>query len=879
MTDAPGRWHRLAPEACLTLLGVTPAGLASAEAEARLARDGANRLPHKPPPGLARLFGRQFLSPLIYLLLAAAGVSILLGDWTDAGFILLVLSLNAGIGAFQEWQAGDSAAALQRMIRLAARVRRDGRLADVPADQLVAGDIVLLTAGQRIPADIRLLSAIDLTVNEAALTGESGAVAKDARAMVADDAMLAERTTLLHAGTTVAQGRAEGVVVATGGRTALGQIALSLADVAPVPPPLLVRLERFSRWLAVATVAIIVLLGLLQYARGMGAADIFFLAVALAVSAIPEGLPVAITVALSIAARRMAGRHVIVRALPAVEGLGACSMIATDKTGTLTANRLAAQRLQLPDGRLLDHTGLDAATLAIPMVADLLEALVLCNEAEGDGGDGDDAVDAALLALATGVGLDVAALRGAAALVDLLPYEPARRAGAVVVAQTGIPRLLIKGAAETVLPMCGLGPDDPVYRQAEDFAAAGYRVLAVAGRTLDAPPADGVAAELHDLSLLGFVGLIDPVRPEVPAAIADCRAAGIGVAMVTGDHPATALAIGRAIGLAVAPEAVVTGAELARLAGDPAAFDARVAGSTIFARVEPAQKLAIVQAMQRAGHWVAVTGDGVNDAPALTAADIGVAMGETGTDVAREAADLLLTDDNFASIVHGVEEGRVVYDNIRKIVLMLLTTGLAEILIFVAALALGLPPPLTAVQLLWLNLVTNGVQDIGLAFERGERNTLRRPPRTSAESLLDRRMLAVMLPVSLYMMVTAIWLYQQLLAGGAEVDAARNVVLLLMVLFENAIVLTVRSEREPAFLRSPLGNPVLLLAVAAGLGLQVASQYLPWLGAVLGSGPVAGDLWLMVLAMAAGLVVITELAKALAQLGSNPDSSSTVPAR
>ncbi|MEX6724571.1 cation-translocating P-type ATPase [Parapedomonas caeni] len=876
MTDVPGCWHRLAPEACLARLDSSPGGLSTAEAQARLARDGANRLPHKPPPGLVRLFGRQFLSPLIYLLLAAAGVSILLGDWTDAGFILVVLSLNAGIGAFQEWQAGDSAAALQRMIRLAARVRRDGRLADVPADQLVAGDIVLLTAGQRVPADIRLLSAIDLTVNEAALTGESGAVVKDARAVVADHAMLAERATLLHAGTTVAQGRAEGVVVATGGGTALGQIALSLADVPPVPPPLLVRLERFSRWLAVATVAIIILLGLLQYARGMGAADIFFLAVALAVSAIPEGLPVAITVALSIAARRMAGRHVIVRALPAVEGLGACSMIATDKTGTLTVNRLAAERLVLPDGRALDRAALDAATLATPVVADLMEALVLCNEAEGDG---DDAVDAALLALADGAALDVTALRGAAALVDLLPYEPARRSGAVVVSQAGIPRLLVKGAAETVLPMCGAGADHPAHGLAETFAAAGYRVLAVAGRTLDTPPADGIASALHDLSLLGFVGLIDPVRPEVPAAIADCRAAGIGVTMVTGDHPATALAIGRAIGLAVAPDAVVTGAELARLADDPAAFDARVARSAIFARVEPAQKLAIVQAMQRAGHWVAVTGDGVNDAPALTAADIGVAMGAGGTDVAREAADLLLTDDNFASIVHGVEEGRVVYDNIRKIVLMLLTTGLAEILLFVAALALGLPPPLTAVQLLWLNLVTNGVQDIGLAFERGERDTLRRPPRTSAESLLDRRMLAVMLPVSLYMMVTAIWLYQRLLADGAEVEAARNVVLLLMVLFENAIVLTVRSERAPAFLRSPLGNPVLLLAVAAGLGLQVASQYLPWVGSTLGSGPVAGDLWLTVLAMAAGLVVITELAKALAQLGSNPDSSSTVPAR
>lgn len=845
-------WHASPSADAITGLGSEIDGLSGAEARRRLIEAGPNTLPRAKSLGIARLFLRQFLSPLIYLLLAAGVVAAVMGDWVDAGFILGVLLLNAVIGTTQEARAGSSADALQRMIQHMANVRRDDALATISAEEIVRGDIVELESGMQVPADIRLVETNRLAVDESLLTGESVAVVKDSGAKVATDAPTGDRSTLAHAGTTVTSGRGIGIVVAIGANTALGAIAGSLSAAPETSSPLLLQMQRLSQQIAIGTVLVIFVFGLGLAWRGSPPQDIFMLAVALAVSAIPEGLPIAVTVALAAASWRMAQRHVIVRSLPAVEGLGACTIIATDKTGTLTQNRLSVEHVLLPDGRNLESSVWRAGRVDDAMTA-LATSGALGNEAT-DGPDGaiGDAVDVALLALAHEVGLDVRRLRDEAHCLARQPYEPALKFSSALFRVGGSTTLHVKGAVETVLSMCiDVPPVLPA--EAVRLAATGYRVLAVARGTSTADPAHPT-----NLTLLGFVCLSDPVRAEVPGAIAACKDAGIGVRMVTGDHPATALAIARTLGIADNEGQVATGAQIAALSGDD--LRERLASATVLARFEPAQKLALVQALQADGHLVAVTGDGVNDAPALKAAHIGVAMGKGGTDVARGVADLVLTDDNFASIVGGVEEGRTTYDNVRRIVIVLVGTGLSEVVLFGAALLLGLPMPLTAVQLLWLNVVTNGMQDVTLGFERGTGDALNRRPRPPSQPLIDRTAL-MMIPPALYMATIAIMLFSWQLEAGASVDVARNFVLFTTVLFQNAYVLTMRSERTALF-RIPLfSNPWLLVGVSGALLVQIAAQYAPIAGTVLGTVPMQGSDYLLALTAASGLVVVTEVTK------------------
>lgn len=855
----PSEWHATDIATCLAALGTSADGLDEAEVRSRQARYGPNILPHKARPGFLHLFVRQFRSPLIYLLLAAAIVSAALGAWIDAGFILVVLLLNAIIGTVQEGRAGASAEALRSMIRQMARVRRAGAVHEMAAEALVPGDIIEVESGMRLSADARLLDATGLRVEEAALTGESLPVAKDPVAVVPAAAGLGDRVTMLHAGTTVVEGRGTALVVATGANTALGRIAGALDAAQDTAPPLVIRLKRFSRWLAVYAMLAILLVAAVQAAQGMPAAEIFFLAIALAVSAIPEGLPVAVTVALAAATQRMAQRHVIVRALPAVEGLGACTLIASDKTGTLTLNRQSVERVMRADGISLGPAqwAEDAAVRALGQTA------ALCNDAAltADGTGTGDTVDIALLCFARRIGIDIDDLRRRATRIAAMPYEPHRKFAAVIVEMDGARVVHVKGANETLLPMCR--PANQARGAAiEALTGQGYRVLAVAMATLPsgAPLMD--PAHPSGLTLLGHVGLFDPLRPEAADAVARCQRAGIQVRMVTGDHPATALTIARTLGLAASAQEVMTGRDIAALEADPDRRDARIAASRVFARVEPAQKLAIVDALQRQGELVAVTGDGVNDAPALQAAHIGVAMGRCGTDVARGAADLILTDDNFASIVAGVEEGRITYANIRKIVIVLLATGLAEIGLILGALLLGLPVPLTAVQLLWLNVVTNGIQDVALGFGRGEGDELDRPPRRPDEPLIDAQALALMLPAALYMTICALALFRWQLGQGATVDEARNLVLFATVLFQNAYVFAMRSERR-SLLREPLtSNPWLLAGILGALLLQLAAQYLPLLQTVLGTAPLRGTDYAIAGMAALGLLITTEGVKA-----------------
>ena len=892
-----GGWHALTAEEALRSLAATRQGLSTAEAAARLRRHGENRLPRRDVTLPWIVYLRQFKSPLVYLLLAATVVSLAVGAWTDALFIFAVLQMNAAIGGFQEWKAEHGVAALDRMLQATAVVLRDGKASRLDAAGLVPGDVVRLESGAQVPADLRVISQQDLQVDESLLTGESLPVLKDAGVLLHEAAPLAERRNLLFAGTTVLAGRAEAVVAGTGRHTQLGQIAADLAAPEMPAPPLIGHLEQFSRWIGVGTLAVIAVLAAVQLAQGAALLTVFLVAVALAVAAIPEGLPVAITVALAVATSRMARRNVIVRALPAVEGLGACTLVASDKTGTLTCNELTVKQLLLfddagpavhgvvggqgyrPDG-VITVDGRAPTRQELAGFVELARSAALCNEAELYLAEHEvshlgDTVDVAFLVLAHKLGVDPAAARGLNPQLGSIPYEPQRRFGATFVAayaaeeaEVSRPRVRVhvKGALEALLPMCDGVDRARALAAGEAMAAEGYRVLAVASGVVSQEAAQKAAPDsLRYLRLIGLVGLMDPLRPEVPAAIERCRAAGVSVVMVTGDHPATARTIAVQLGIgarrAGGEPRVVSGRDLAAAVGDAAAFAALVADADVFARVEPTQKLQIVRCLQRAGHLVAVTGDGVNDAPALAAADIGVAMGKGGTDVARGAADLILADDNFASIVAGIEEGRVAYANVRKLVYLAVSTGAAEIVIFLLAIAAGLPLPLTAVQLLWLNLVTNGIQDVALAFERGEPGVLDEAPRARGESLFGRHLLGQVLVSGSWIGICAFGFWFWALESGMPEERARNLLLLLMVLFENVHLLNVRSERRSAFAVPFSANPFLILALIGTQGLHVAALYLPGLSDVLAVQPVGATEWLLVAAVAASLLAVMELYK------------------
>lgn len=856
-------WHSLSASDVLIAVCSARSGLDEHEAGTRLAIHGPNRLPEARRAGLLRIFLRQFTSPLIYLLLGAGMLSLVIGDRWDALFIFGVLTMNAIISSYQEFKADVSARALRSLVPQIARIRRGGVAREMPSAELVPGDIVELESGMKVTADMRLVVAHGLRIDESLLTGESMPVAKDADRQLAAETSPGDRLTMAHAGTTVVEGRGMGVVVGTGPSTLLGEIGKTLESVSgsALDTPLVRRMGLLARQIALGTVILILLLGLALALQGEEWRSIILLAIALAVAAIPEGLPIAVTVALSAAARRMARRNVIVRALPAVEGLGACTLIASDKTGTLTLNRLTVERACLPDGTVMDRSAWLAGGIPSPLV-DLGRAAAVCNEARlrDTGSPVGDAVDLALLDLASETGSDPAQLRDFERL-SIIPYEPALRYAAVEVEMAEGSRIVVKGAPETVLPMCAdASPDAAAI--VDRMASAGYRVLVLAEGNSH-PHGGRIKDRLRGLRLLGFVGLADPLRYGVVEAVAHCREAGIEVRMITGDHPATALAIARQLGLPACPETVITGAELS--AFDPKSDDFRKAVRTaaIYARIEPAQKLAIVRALQQAEEIVAVTGDGVNDGPALRAADIGVAMGRGGTDVARGAADLVLADDNFATIVAGVEEGRITFLNVRKIVLFMLATGLAEICMFLGALACGLPMPLTPVQLLWLNLVTNGVQDVTLGFGRGEGDELQQPPRRKLAALLDREALLLMLPGAIVMTAIAVWMLASHLDAGESIGEARNAVLLTVVLFQNAFLLSVRSLHRPFWRWHPPENGWMFLGMTVALTLQIAAMHLPPMQTLLGVHPVGMDVVVQCLMGALMVLLATEATKRL----------------
>jgi P-type Ca2+ transporter type 2C len=877
-------WHTLDVGSIYQVLDASDHGLSRGEAETRLQTYGPNQLPEVPPPTWWQLILRQFQSPLIYILAVAAIVALLIDEVVDAAFIAVVLILNAAIGAYQEWKAEQSSHALRKLLQIQASVQRDGEVFEVPAEEVVPGDVVWLESGNRVAADIRLLTLHGFEVDESLLTGESMPVMKDSHWLGPEATSMGDRKNMAYAGSTVTRGRAKGLVIATGIGTVVGRLALDVMAGKAGKPPLLVRMERFTKVIAVIVLVAasgIGFMGLALERYDMG--EMFLFAIAVAVSAIPEGLPVAMTVALAIAASRMAQRGAIARRLAAVEALGSCTFIATDKTGTLTVNELTVRQIYLPNGTTYTVSGqgfipdgqvlLDEEPVIPeehPALALLARSALLCNEATLHQRDDrwrwrGDAVDVSLLTMGAKLGYTHEGMLNEYPQVNQIPFEPEYRYAASYHQLDGGVRVFVKGAPERVLEMCMLDECShaTLREQADHMAEQGYRVLALAEGEADPDlDAEQVPAEPGGLTLLGFVGMIDPLRPGVREAIATCHEAGIQVTMVTGDHQATALTIARELALVNGSEGesgAITGVEMARMS--PEELSAAVQKVRVFARVAPHQKLELVNAALAGGHFVAVTGDGVNDAPALRSANIGVAMGKSGTDVAREASELVLSDDNFVTIVAGIEEGRIAYDNIRKVTYLLISTGAAELLLIGAAIGSGMPLPLLPAQILWLNLVTNGIQDVALAFEPGEGDALKRKPRAPNERIFNRLMIERTLVAALAMSSIALALFYWMLSSGWTEESARNVIFLLIVLFQNVHVGNSRSETKSLLRMSPISNPFLFFGVIAALLIHVAAMYIPFMQLILGTEPLPLEMWILLLVLAFFLFPIMELHK------------------
>lgn len=882
-------WHALDDVLIYEKLATSIAGISTGEAQTRISRFGYNQLPLKGPPPLWTILIHQVKNPLIIILIFAAALSAAIGDATDSLFIMIVVALNSCLGAFQEYNAEKSAASLQNLLKLIARVRRSSKEFDLPSEELVPGDIVLLESGQKVPADLRLTESRNLSLDESFLTGESRAVVKNI-ATLPENTGITERFNMAYAGSTVMSGRATGIVVATGILTEVGQIARLVSESESAKPPLVTRMDRFTHQVGLLVLLFSLILAAILYSNGYEAIAIFFMVVALAVSAIPEGLPVALTVALSIAVSRMSKRNVIVRSLPAVESLGSCTVIASDKTGTLTVNQQTARQVVLTDGSCFgisgqgyhgdgDFQGPDNTEISIhsrKLLEEMAVMAMLANEATLGKEDGEwfhlgDAIDVAILAMGHKLGIESARLKQEAQVLQMIPYESERRFSAVFYRRQGIIYAAAKGAVETILDFCSqmscqgksiaIEPGI-ILNQAEAMARQGYRVLAVAGTELAEFKQPDPGDNLPSLEFKGLIGFIDPLRPEALEAIEKCRTAGIKVIMITGDHPSTALAIARDLGMASDGQDVVSGHQLDSFdRTNQAAWEKFIASTSVFARVSPANKMEIVDALISQGEFVAVTGDGVNDAPALHRANIGVAMG-SGTDVAKDISSMIVADDNFASIVSGVEEGRYAYDNVRKVTYLLISTGAAELLLFFASVISGMPIPLMAVQLLWLNLVTNGIQDVALAFEGGEPGSMKKKPRKTNESIFNGQMISQTLVsgLTIGLIGFAFWHYMINIAMHDEFYA-RSMLFLLFVLMQNVHVFNCRSEYSSAF-QVPLGrNRLLILGVLAANGIHIISTHIPFMQQLLRVQPVTLSEWLSVMMIALIIIVVMELFK------------------
>ena len=879
MIEQPApNWHAESKERIWSELDTTSAGLSGREAARRLEQYGPNALP--PSPVLHPLFRflAHFNSALIFFLFAAAVAAIVLGHLVDAGVILAVVLVNAVVGFVQEGKAERALDAIRDMIAPRASVLRDGARMSVAVSVLVRGDVVMLEAGDRVPADLRLIRARALLIDEALLTGESVAVHKD-DGVVVHDAALGDRRNMAFSGTLVAAGQATAIVVETGVGTEIGRIATLLGSVEVLATPLLLQIERFARhftWIVFTVTVLLFLFAVLI--RDFAWPDALIAVVALAVGIIPEGLPAVITVTMAVGVRRMAARKAVIRKLPAVETLGATSVICTDKTGTLTRNEMTARCIDThhhhitvtgsgyaPEGVL---EAADDDALAIADALPLLRCGILCNDASLDQQGGSwvitgDPMEGALISLAHKAGLDAAHVRSEWLRLDEIPFDAGHRYMASLHrGPTGELVAFVKGAPEALFAMA-TGTLDLDYWGSAIAAAGeqGERVLAFGSKRLDLGQERLTAQDLTGIDVLGIVGFLDPLRSEAVTAIAQCRSAGIAVKMITGDHVATALALGLQLKLADHPQSV-TGAELDGLSdGDLQLLVQRI---SVFARTSPEHKLRIVLALQADGAIVAMTGDGVNDAPSLKAADVGVAMGCKGTEAAKEAADIVLLDDNFASIVAAVGEGRTVYDNIRKVIVWTLPTNGGETLAVVLAILVGFQLPLTATQILWANLLLAATLGLPLAFEPPEPGVMNRAPRPAAAPLLSIALVWRVCLTSILLAATLLGVFFYAIEDGADIATARTMVVNAVMISGIVHLFNVRFTHMTSLTwQGALGTPAVLMAVVAVVAAQMLFTYAPFMNALLESRPLALQNWAVLVGVGVAIFFVMEWEKLL----------------
>ncbi|PZX23362.1 calcium-translocating P-type ATPase [Rhodobacter capsulatus] len=853
--------HTIPAAQCLAALDATHDGLTTAEANDRLTKFGPNRLPEARGRGPLLRFLLQFHNVLIYVLLGAAVVTGVLQHWIDTGVILAVVLANAVIGFVQEGKAEAAMAAIRNMLAPKAAALRDGSRVTVDGADLVPGDIVLLEAGDKVPADLRVIEARGLAVQEAILTGESVPVEKGTTP-VAADAALGDRRSMLWSGTLVTQGTARGLVVATGAGTEIGRIGGLLADVEQLTTPLVAQMDHFARWLSFLILLCAALLLAYGYFVGhLPFADLFMAVVGVAVAAIPEGLPAVMTISLAIGVQAMARRNAIIRRLPAIEAIGSVSVICTDKTGTLTRNEMVLAAAVTPEGSFAIAGEGYAPEGAITPAGDLGQlalAAALCNDARLHRKDGawaveGDPMEGALLAFAGKAGVDQAARR-----LDAIPFDSRHRFMAVLTEGAAGRLTHVKGAPERVLRMCAGLDLDHWQTRSESLAGKGLRVLALAQRAEAGDSIDPASLE-GGLTFLGLVGLIDPPRPEAIAAVAECRAAGIRVKMITGDHAGTAAAIARQIGLEN-PDRVLTGRDLDRL--DDAQLALEVAGTSVFARTSPEHKLRLVTALQSHGLSVAMTGDGVNDAPALKRADAGIAMGQKGSEAAKEAADLVLADDNFASIAAAVREGRTVWDNLQKVISWTLPTNAGESIVIVLALILGLALPITAVQILWINLITAITLGLALAFEPTETGTMARPPRPRQAPILSGGLVWHVILVATLFLAAVFGVFTYAMDKGYPLALAQTMAMNTLVVLEIFHLFFIRNIHSTSLTWAALrGTKVVWAVVIVVTAAQFAVTYIPVLQSVLGTEAVSLFDGLLILGTGAAFFAIIEIEK------------------
>ncbi len=864
-------WHSYDENKILRVLNTTKEGLTKNEVYKRLNKYGKNELPKPPKESIFKIFFKELVNPIVIVLIVTAIISLFLHEYIDAIAIIFIVLVDLILGTFEEFKAVKTAEALANLVSPKTTVLRNNQQEEINSADLVIGDVVLLDSGDKISADLRILESQNLLIDESVLTGESMGINKSAQ-ILKEQTPLAERTNMLYAGTAVLRGRATCVVVATSSDTEIGTIASEVGKAKESPSPLTIRINKFSKQITLIILFISLILTVVFCFKGYALATIFSSVIALSVSAMPEGLPLALTMALTVSSNRLSKENVIVKKLNSVESLGSCTVIATDKTGTLTVNEQTAKKIILPSGEEHDISGTGynddgAITNFNSQVQEIAFLGYINNEAHIDKKDDEwtligDSIDLAFLFLGHKAQINTDDIQ----IIDRIPYESENKYSAVFYRYQDKLHCTLKGSIEVIIKFCNkMALSKPqkidikkLNSQNEYLASLGYRNIAIADGIVD----DTDLSQINNLTFKGLVGFVDPVREEVKASIKECLQSGLKIIMITGDHPLTAYAIAKELKICKSYAEVTTGSELAEISqNDPKELMKFILSKKVFTRVTPTDKLKIVNALKASGEYVAVTGDGVNDAPALKSANIGVAMG-SGTDVAKETSVMIVTDDNFKSIVTGIKEGRVAYSNIRKVTYFLLSCGFAEVLFFLLAIIFNLPMPLVAIQILWLNIVTDGLQDFALSFEKSEEDIMQKKPRKPEEQLFDKQLFqeTIISGTTISLIVFGLWYF---LIKIVQMDEAiaRGYVMALMVFIQNIQVFNCCSETKSVFHHDFRQNPLVILTILGAIAMQIIIMEVPILSQFLKTSAVPFSHLLILFAISLIILLVMEIYK------------------